>query len=889
MNHFLACTVPTPETNLDTLKRCSNLLARVVAVGLLLSPQLLMAQPLQTLTGHVPTKLAGLHPVGVLPDSTLVDLIVGLPLQHSEEVQKTLEDLYDPGSSRFHRYLSPHDYLDTYAPTAASYQKVLDFAKANQLEIITTPPNRKFVHVRASAATINRVFHVTLRNYRHPTENRLFYAADVEPSVELDTPLSHVSGLDNFTLLSRLTNHYAAARKNAESPSPDSGSGHGGLFTGGDFRAAYAPGVTLTGKGQTVGIIEFEGYNPSDLSTYETTNGIPNVPLQNVYLDGYSGSTMNSESATDIELVLSMAPGLSKAVVYGAPYTNASVHDVLNELANPSHGEPLPYQITTSYWFFYDQNVYDSLTQLALQGQALFVASGDDGAYDETTGKGAFPPVDFPYVTTVGGTELRTSGPGGHLVSESAAGFSGGGYSPNAATDFHFEIPSYQFGMNLSAAHGSNFARNVPDVAIVADHISIYQGGQWRPFAGTSAAAPLWAGFMALANEQAANSGAPRIGFPNPALYAAGRNGACSNCFNDITVGDNFNEVSPNEYAAVRGYDLVTGWGSPQGANLINRLVSYGNVPAATIWRYTGTPCTTTCPGWQKLDGNAATVGIAASAGNLYQLHQRYTLGTPAATIWKFTGQPCSSTSCPGWVELDDNPATAAIVADGTSFYQLHNTGKIWRSTGIACGSSGCPGWQMLDDNPAAVGIAASGGNLYQLHNTGSIWKWLGSPCNGTVCLSWEMLDDNPAARAIVADGNALYELHDTGRVWQWTGASCEGSACFGWQMLDDNANTISIAASNGSLFELDSDGTIRQFLGTACSGSSCPSWLTIGSSAGTISIVADSGNLYRLRNSGIVEVYDGSPHAWTTLDNNALTTQIAAGGGSLYQLHGGR
>src|ERR1700730_9620072 len=279
-----------------------------------------------------------------------------------------------------------------------------------------------------------------------------------------------------------------------------------------------------------------------------------------------------------------MAPCISEAVVYGAPYNNVGVHDLLNEMGNPTKGEPLPFQITTSYYFFYDQNVYDSLHQLALQGQALFVASGDYGSYDETTGTGAFPPADHPLVTSVGGTELQTSGPGGAWNSETAATFSGGGYSPWGA-DPQFALPGWQTGIDFTSSHGSKLAGNAPDVAIVADNIAVYFNGSWQGFAGTSAAAPLWAGFMALVNEQAAARGRPRVGFANPALYAIGKGGSYPSCFYDIVTGNNFNTTNPNKYSAVKGFDLVTGWGSPNGSDLIDALAGYlqTNVaPAAT-------------------------------------------------------------------------------------------------------------------------------------------------------------------------------------------------------------------------------------------------------------------------------------------------------------------
>ena len=527
----------------------------------------------QQLSGHVPDVVSKLKPVGPLAESTPSDLIIALPARNAELHTALLRDIYDPASPRFHQYLSPRQYMETFDPTEASYQSLLDFAKANQLTVVSTAP-RKFIHVTAPAAVINKVFHVTLQQYQHPTENRLFYAPDADPAVELETPLSQITGLDSLRPPRRAPNLLKSPGKVSCSPPHAGGSGNGGLYTGGDFRAAYAPGVTLTGSGQAVGILELDGYIDSDIKMYEQQNGIPNVPLQNVYLDGYTGGSPNEESAADIELVISMAPGLAKVIIYGVPYSNAGIVDVLHEMANPTQGEPLPYQITTSYYFFYDKNVYDALARLAVQGQALFVASGDYGSYNETSGSGAFPPADHPLVTSVGGTELQTSGPGGAWTSETTASFSGGGYSP-WGSDPQFAIPWWQVGIDYTACKGSTTVRNAPDVSIVADNITVFSNGSWNGFAGTSAAAPLWAGFMALANEQAAASGKPRVGFANPALWAIGRGGTSPTCFHDITSGNNFNSTNPNLYSAVAGYDLVTGWGTPNGKDLIDALVAY--------------------------------------------------------------------------------------------------------------------------------------------------------------------------------------------------------------------------------------------------------------------------------------------------------------------------
>jgi subtilase family serine protease len=500
-----------------------------------------------------------------LPADKMIDLIIGLPIRNESDLAATLRNIYDPSSPRYRHFLTPSEYNERYAPSVEDFRNLVEFSKSNGLTIVNTPANRKFVHVRASAQIINKVFHTTLRQYQHPTESRTYYAPDVPPTIRLKTTIAEVTGLDDY---------FRPGRFPDPGPSSAGGSGSGGLYTGKDFRAAYVPGSTLTGKGQSVGILELNGYNSSDIQTYESSSGFPSVPLKNVYLDGYAGGSPNSESAADIELVISMAPGISQATIYGVPYSNAGVHDALNEMANPSNGEPLPAQISTSYYFFYDKNVYAALRQLAAQGQALFVASGDFGSYNETTGSGAFPPADHPYVTSVGSTTLTTTGSGGSWVSETAASFSGGGYSPWASGDPEFKIPSWQQGVNVTSSGGSSVARNSPDVSIVGTNISIYFSGNWSGFAGTSASAPLWAGLMALANERALASGHPKIGFASPALWAIGKSSAYPTCFHDITVGNNFNATNPGKYTATSGYDLVTGWGTPIGIPLIEALVA---------------------------------------------------------------------------------------------------------------------------------------------------------------------------------------------------------------------------------------------------------------------------------------------------------------------------
>jgi subtilase family serine protease len=176
---------------------------------------------------------------------------------------------------------------------------------------------------------------------------------------------------------------------------------------------------------------------------------------------------------------------------------------------------------------------------------------------------------------------LTTTGPGGSYASEtvwqwgydSVAGYdvgSGGG------TNTTYSFPSYQQGINMTTNGGSTACRNVPDVALTADNVYVRAGGADNDgVGGTSCAAPLWAAFTALVNQQVVAAGKPALGFLNPTVYAVAQTSNYPNCFHDIVIGNNTNSVSPNLYYAVPGYDLCTGLGTPNGTNLVNALAPF--------------------------------------------------------------------------------------------------------------------------------------------------------------------------------------------------------------------------------------------------------------------------------------------------------------------------
>jgi len=529
------------------------------------------AEPRQFLHGHVPGAVAHLTPLGLLPATNQIHLAIGLPLRNEEALNQLLREIYDPASTNYHRYLTPQQFTEQFGPTEQDYQAVVDFARTNGLTVTATHPNRVLLDVSGDAATVGKVFHVTFRMYRHPTENRDFFAPDSEPSIDLNVPILHVSGLDNFIIP-----RPALIKKNLLTGKPTgvlpaSGSGPGGLYLGKDFRAAYVPGTPLNGAGQSVGLFELDGYYPGDITKYEAAAGLPVVTLNNVLVDSYSGSAgaNNVEVALDIEVAIAMATNLSAVIVYEAQNNGVTTLDVLNRIVTDN----LAKQISSS-WLIGDNSSFDTAyKQMAAQGQSFFQASGDDGAY--------FPGIaqwaDDTNITLVGGTTLSTTGPGGAWSSETVWNWYGTGQGTNGGGGGvslnNVAIPSWQTGINMGGNQGSTTLRNVPDVSLTADNIFIYaDNGSSYSVGGTSAAAPLWAGYTALINQQAVFSGSPTVGFLNPAIYAIGKGTNYALNFHDITTGNNTNATVGNKYFAAAGYDLCTGWGTPNGTNLINTL-----------------------------------------------------------------------------------------------------------------------------------------------------------------------------------------------------------------------------------------------------------------------------------------------------------------------------
>jgi uncharacterized membrane protein len=672
-----------------------------------------------------------------------MSLSIVLPLRNQSDLTSLLQRLYDPTSPDYHHFLSVEQFTDRFGPTADDYQAVVAFAQANGFTVTGTPTNRLIVPISGSAAQVNRAFHVTMQVYQHPTEDRTFFSPDREPTLNLSVPVIHISGLNNYAMPQPRVRR-TTVQGQATPYLSITGSGPNGAYLGSDMRAAYYGGTVLTGSGQTVGLLEFGGYNLSDVNaTFSNAGQTYNVPINNVLLDGATGAPVgdDAEQVLDIVQAIGMAPGLSQVRVYIGNGSGA-VDDpnIFNSMAT----ENIAKQISVSWGWRPDDPAVDDVffQEFAAQGQTLFAASGDDGAFDYSISPYFYPGEDA-YVTAVGATHLTTTGAAGPWASETAwnsqgAG-SGGGISPDG-----IGIPSWQAGLATVANGGSATLRNVPDVAMEGDfdnYSCSVNSGCSSGWAGTSFAAPRWAGFMALVNQQAIEAGnAPQggIGQINPSLYAIAAGTGYAKDLHDTIVGNNDTENQPVYFNAVPGYDLVTGLGSPTGQPLIDALAG-PQVPG--FWLSSSSGTLGIMPGGT----GSATITVLDAGGFSDKVTLAVTSALPSGVTAAWSTNPTSGTSVLTLSATSSATGTATVTVTGTSgsltasisvLVAVHTPGfTLSASAGAVSIGQGASGASTITVTPqygfsGSVNLAVTG------LPSGVTASWSANPTTGTSVLT---------------------------------------------------------------------------------------------------------------------------------------------------------
>jgi subtilase family serine protease len=654
------------------------------------------AQSKTFLSSHVPGPVLNGEAklVGQLPATQTLHFDIVLAMRHRAALEEFLHEVYDPTSPAYRHFVTPKEFTARFGPSQNDYDSLIAFAKASGFTVTGGSRDSMDVQFTASVASIEQAFHVSIGLYQDPTENRTFFSPDREPTADLPMQLWHVSGLDNYLIPKR-----ALVRRDPKLDGnvaqATTGSCPGQSFCGSDMRAAYYGGTALTGAGQNIGLFEELGFDIQDVNTYY--QGAGQTYTFNVVGVSTDGSSVNcyanqncddTEQTLDITQAGGMAPGVNNIFVF----VGSSGTAILSGMSSYS---PLPLALGCSWYDFGNANEDDPyFEKMAAQGQSFFVAAGDSGGYTRQSPW----PENSQYIIGVGGTSLTTTGPGGAWASETywsydGVAYGGGGWGTSV------DLPSWQLeAATVCASEGgecSTTYRDVPDVAansqfsfyVCADQTGL-SGCTENAYGGTSFAAPMWAGYTALANEQAAAHNDPPAGFFAPFIYAL------SESDNNVNFHDITDNGGASTFPCVAGYNMCAGWGSPNGAAVINALA-----PTSADFTLSASPSTVSVT-----QGSQGTTTVTITPQDGFTGSVTFSaLNLPSGVTAAFSPNPANTSSTLTLTVSDSTtPGNYQVMIQGTS-------GGLTNTTLIELTVNQLAQSFSLSASPSSVTIARGG------------------------------------------------------------------------------------------------------------------------------------------------------------------------------------
>lgn len=498
-----------------------------------------------------------------MPAAAIVSLYVALPGRHEAEIPALIAAQGTPGAPLFRRYLTPAQYGAYFGADPSAFARAIAALRTAGFAIDRVARNLRDVEVHAPAAVVTAFFRTPLDV--RTGNGQTFFTARYEPQTPPELGGAAVFGFDSYQ---RFRPHHRH---------PNSTIGGNTGWAPPDIQSAYdlSPIYTSsTGSGITIADATVGFARSADFSAFTKQFG-GSATLTSVTVGTNAPSDNNGETTLDVEWMAGVAPGASIDQVSPPNASNKSFDSMYSYIANDLssvHVVSTSWGVCELQMSKKEAKLDESLfAQSYTEGQWWLSASGDNGSDDCYNGKEA---VDFPgsspYVIGVGGTEVTPKSTKGSHYSgwknEVTWGTKGDGAS-GGGTSVLFAKPSYQ-----SALTPNDGARDVPDVALMADDSDpnggyiIYYRGQWESgWGGTSFAAPMWAGFLALLAQEKGGT----ISSPLDRLYALAGTSSYVKIFHDITAGCNSFDNVPG-YCAAAGYDQTTGLGSFDGANLYN-------------------------------------------------------------------------------------------------------------------------------------------------------------------------------------------------------------------------------------------------------------------------------------------------------------------------------
>ncbi len=522
-----------------------------------------------------------------------ITVAIVLPLIDEKGAASFATHVSTPGDPLFRQYLTPVQYAARFGARQADYDALVAWAKANGLTPGEVYSSRAVLPVTGTAAAMEAALGIKFYNYTD-AKGATYFAADRNASLpdEIAAKVNGVIGLSS----AHHFQPYVIIKPAGKGLTSNSQASAGG-YTAKILRTAYgvAP-QALPNQTQTLAVFEQGGFFASDVAKYVAASKLPAIPVVARSVDGYGTGvddpTVELEAVLDIDMQMAMNPAAGRIIVYedGTDSFPVALLDSFSAMATDNQAKT----ISVSYGMDEDY-VYpaaaaaenDALVQLTAQGQAVFVSTGDLGAYgDGPPNLNTSDPSTQPFATAVGGTALFVNSKGGYLGEEvwndmPAFGATGGGIST------FWPIPSYQAGLYGTTQNGgSGTMRNTPDVAAVASPltaVSVYStlNGGWLTVGGTSVSAPIWAGMYSLGSAASEALGFGTPGFANPILYRiSGGYGLYAVGLLDLYDGSNgdANVYGAPGYNSGFGYDNCSGLGSIQAAASL--AVNIGVVPA---------------------------------------------------------------------------------------------------------------------------------------------------------------------------------------------------------------------------------------------------------------------------------------------------------------------
>jgi kumamolisin len=530
----------------------------------------------QALGPQQPQRVLHSKVIGRVPADEQIDLVLGMRLTDRGALDRLIARQADRKSADFRHWLTPSQFADQFAPNATDYEALAATLSHAGFEVTRLVDGRSTMSVRGTAANIEQLFSTELDIYQDTRGGKspLFRA----PSASFIMPkalalVDSVVGLD--TAYPWRPHHKAGMGTGYQSPD-----GAPGPQIPSQLRTRYGlDSVTQKGEGETLVILGAgDGPTPADVAGFISTYSLSTVPAAQYAQILVGGPTREEqdeaeneyqEDVLDIDMAMTMAPAASYIHVIVAQNAGGLFGDGISYVVNQI---PQAHQVTVSFGSCERLAVFSLgqtealLQQAVAEGQTWFFSAGDDGTdtckdVDPTQPPSSFVlTVDYPassaYAIGVGGTQLTNASTEVAWSDEVGAG--GGGLSEL------FPTPSWQVGVG---PYPTQNARRVPDVSALAGTpgVNIYIGGFGvGSVEGTSAAAPMWGGIWALIDQAGGNVG---ISDYHNKLYQLNGTG-----FTDITAGNNSPGGGAMGYDAIVGYDLATGWGTPNVPALIGGL-----------------------------------------------------------------------------------------------------------------------------------------------------------------------------------------------------------------------------------------------------------------------------------------------------------------------------